>query len=148
MYIFAAVNYSSVKHNSRRDKMGNNLGETRMENSNNNETQSRRQFFKEAAKKALPILGTVALKDNSMIAQTIQKVSTDCNHSSCSNTCKTTCETMCGKSCIGYCRSGCDDYCAGSCKEGCAVGCKGGCNGSCEGSCLNSCKGSNEQNLK
>lgn len=116
-----------------------------MENckNDNNKTQNRREFFKEAVKKALPILGTVVLMSNPLIANVNGAIS-DCN-SSCINTCKTTCEIMCGKSCIGYCRSGCDDSCAGTCKEGCAIGCKGSCSDNCVNTCLSSCKGSNEK---
>lgn len=106
----------------------------------NKEIQNRREFFKESAKKALPILGALVLMANPFIAHTIKGAPTDCNNSSCSGTCRTTCETMCGKTCTGHCRSGCDNSCAGSCKEGCAVGCKGG----CHGTCFTSCKGSNK----
>ena len=117
-----------------------NLAKQTMGKTENKNLQGRRDFFKQAANKTLPLLGIMTLISNPIIAHTIKKVPTNCSGSSCSSTCRTTCETMCGKSCTGYCRSGCDNSCAGSCKEGCAVGCKGGCHGTCS----TSCKGSNK----
>lgn len=78
----------------------------------NEELQSRREFFKEAAKKALPVIGAIALVSSPIIAQAAIK------------------EPM-----------GCENSCSGSCKGGCS-GCSGSCSGSCSGGCLGSCSGS------
>ena len=66
-----------------------------MESDNN--FQGRREFFKEAAKKALPILGVVGLMNNPVIANTIVSNTTSC--SDCGSGCKYTC--------YGGCNSGC-----------------------------------------
>ena len=96
--------------------MGNNLGKNAMEN---NETQNRRQFFKEAAKKALPIIGAVALLGNPVIAKAMES------------------ETMgCKYECAGACRKGCSTTCTGSCKNGCT---------SCSTTCTNTCKNTNKK---
>ncbi len=79
---------------------------------NNGELQSRRDFFKNAAKAALPIIGAVMLSANPAIAKTIE--ATGCDY-----TCKTSCQ----------------NDCYGSCKYGCKTTCKGTCSGSCKNTC-------------
>lgn len=69
----------------------------------NEELQSRREFFKRAAKSALPIVAAVALSSVPAIADAVN-----------SNAC--TCA-----SCVGGCGT--------ACYHGCAVGCSGGCTG-------------------
>ncbi|MBR2771105.1 MAG: Cys-Xaa-Xaa-Xaa repeat radical SAM target protein [Bacteroidales bacterium] len=91
-----------------------------MENNKNNETQNRREFFKEAARKALPILGAVALMSNPLIAKVLEHKVTGC-------------ETNCSGSCKGTCAGKCDGCCAEN-------GCKGTCSGTCNKSCSNSTK--------
>lgn len=85
-----------------------------MENENNN-LQGRRMFFKEAAKKALPILGAVLLLNNSSMANILKSEVFDCDSASC--------EAACAKSCGGSC-SGCSGSCKGTCSGGCSDGCK------------------------
>lgn len=99
--------------------MGYNWAKEAMENKNN-ETQNRREFFKEAAKKALPILGAVALMSNPLIAKALEHKITGCE-SNCSGSCQGKCEGCCAEN-----------------------GCKGGCHGTCNSTCLYSCKGSSE----
>ena len=82
----------------------------------NKELQSRREFFKEAAKKALPVIGAIALASTPIIAN-----ATEMHPMGCEN------------SCSGACKGGCSG-CSGSCSSGC----KGGCSGSCSGSCTSS----------
>lgn len=93
---------------------------------NKEELQSRREFFKKAAKGALPILGTVML----MSVPTIIKAqeATSCNFS-------------CDFSCSGGC-SGCSGACAGGCSGSCYNTCSGGCSGTCLYACGNSCSNS------
>ena len=77
----------------------------------NKELQSRREFFKTAAKAALPVIG-VALLSHIPITATADA----CSWSSCT------------KSCVG----GCDGTCSHGCKEACAM--------TCSTSCKNGCK--------
>ena len=88
----------------------------------NNELQSRREFFKKAAKGALPILGAVILASSPIISKAVEK------------------EPMgCSSGCMYSCRVACYDNCTTSCHGGCKGGCKGTCTGSCFGSCVGSC---------
>lgn len=112
--------------------MGNNLGKITMEN---NETQNRRQFFKEAAKKALPIIGAVALMSNPVIAKAVESEPMGCSQgctNGCAGGCSRSCQTTCSRGCrggsetVGYGCEGCRSLC---------MGCTGGCSGSCSGSC-------------
>ena len=81
-----------------------------MKKSNKNEElQSRREFFKSAAKAALPVVGAMALANLPIVSQ----AATDC-----ANNC-------------GY---GCAYYCLGSCKGKCHTTCTGSCYQSCSGS--------------
>ena len=82
----------------------------------NEELQSRREFFKKAAKAALPVVGAVVL---SSLPNIMQAAETGCGYS-------------CTNSCYGSCGSGCGFGCSGSCKGGCG-GCKGVCRSSCTG---------------
>lgn len=72
-------------------------------NGKNEELQSRREFFKRAAKGALPIIAAVALSSVPAVADAVN-----------SNAC--TCA-----SCVGGCGT--------ACFQGCANGCSGGCTG-------------------
>ena len=94
--------------------MDNNLAKQVMENNKNNETQNRREFFKEAAKKALPLFA-VALIGPSILSS-CKKV-TDCG-SSCSGSCKSSCRGDCYSTCSGSC----DDSCSGTCGYSCSYG--------------------------
>lgn len=88
----------------------------KMEKNNNEELQSRRQFFKKAAKAALPILGAAVLSQTPLIA-------------SASNV-----------------ASGCSRYGCGTCTGSCRSSCSGGCNTTCSGGCKHyACKGVNKR---
>ena len=78
----------------------------------NEELQSRREFFKKAAKAALPVVGAVVLA--SMPSDIFAMNRTGCN------------------GCSGACSS-CTGSCKGDCTTSCHVGCVGICSGSCEG---------------
>lgn len=94
----------------------------------NNELQSRREFFKKAAKGALPILGAVILASSPIISKAVENEPMGCS-SSCYRSCVGTCE--------GDCTSRCKDGCSGcgtSCQKGCANSCNGGCKYTCKGS--------------
>lgn len=95
-----------------------------MEKNNKEGLQSRREFFKNAAKGALPILAAVALANAPAIAKAAETSPSNCNLNSCSFTCSGSCSGSCG----------------GSCGMGCSGGCRGGCGG-CRGACQASCSG-------
>ena len=94
----------------------------KMENSENKNLQNRREFFREAAKKALPILGAVALLSNPVIAGAMESEPVGCN------------------GCYDYCQKGCKSGCEGRCKDHCALSCSESCRNTCRGGCDNTCK--------
>jgi CXXX repeat radical SAM target protein len=89
-------------------------------NVKNEELQSRREFFKKAAKGALPILGAIALANVPGVMSAASVNPLGCNYS-------------CSGGCRGSCSSSCGFGCSGSCKGGC-----GGCKGACRSSCTSS----------
>ncbi len=93
------------------------------------EIQSRRQFFKSAARSALPILGALALSQMPFLSNAQESnVAMGCSINSCS----------------GGCSSGCYRGCTGGCQSSCSGGCRGGCDsctGSCKGYCISTCNG-------
>lgn len=110
---------------------------------NNEELQSRREFFKKAAKSALPILGTFLLTQMPAIVEARSPI-TGCD------------------GCMGQCMRGCKNGCSGGCGSSCNMSCQGstwtsggrdcdkcmnlcwGCSNQCYGACKGSCKnGSN-----
>ena len=97
-----------------------------MEQQKKDEIQSRREFFKNAAKKALPIIGAVALMNNPVIAQAVNKESMNC-------------ENSCYGSCYGGCYYTCKDSCDSSCKDSCNLSCLGSCVDTCKGTCKDTC---------
>ena len=86
---------------------------------NNEELQNRREFFKKAAKSALPILGAIVLAGTPQLSKAINTQATYCQ--------------------AGYaCTGGCSGDCKGTCKFGCS-GCSGGCKGTCKFGCTTTC---------
>ena len=84
-----------------------------MEKKKNEELQSRREFFKKAAKGALPILAAVVLAGVPAIVNAE--------------------ETPMG------CKKGCSYQCSIGCKNTCDNGCSSGCKGSCSSTCKYKC---------
>lgn len=78
-----------------------------------NELKNRREFFKEAARKALPIIGIIALTELPISTVSARKVVLDC-------------ETTCEGSCSGGCTYTCTGTCCQSCWTSCISGCKNG----------------------
>lgn len=74
------------------------------------EIQTRREFFKKAAKTALPVLGAAILSSVPFADATAQWG----------------CYGMCSSNCTGSCEGGCNDSCYGSCKGTCNASCKWG----------------------
>ena len=94
-------------------------------NEKNEELQNRREFFKKAAKSALPILGAIVLAGAPQILKATEKSPMGCNYG---------CAGACYTQCYG-CLHSCNRMCADSCNFNCKDGCKGGCMGTCSGSC-------------
>lgn len=90
--------------------------------------QTRRQFFKEAAKKTLPVLGAAILMSNPIIAKADEKESLGCNYG-CAGTCSNNCTGTCITGCYTQCYTACFTSCQGSCKGGCKETCSGSCRG-------------------
>ncbi|MBR0539766.1 MAG: Cys-Xaa-Xaa-Xaa repeat radical SAM target protein [Bacteroidales bacterium] len=88
-----------------------------MENGENKDLQGRREFFKEAARKALPLLGVVALMSNPVIAKAMEKNACDGCTGSCSYTCSGTCSGACSGGCSGSCKGGCSASCRDACTK-------------------------------
>lgn len=102
------------------------------------EIQSRRGFFKEAAKKALPVLGAIALASSPIIAKAADSNPMGC--SGCMDTCLG-CMHTCSGHCHGGCLRSCQESCIGGCKTGCEGSCKDRCKHWCTGSCQDTCSG-------
>ena len=84
-----------------------------MSNKNSNEElQSRREFFKKAAKAALPVVGAVVLSSLPIVKS---EAATGCWDGGCSYECDGSCNDSCYGSCKGTCNA--------SCKWGCGYGC-------------------------
>ncbi len=86
-------------------------------NKKKEELQSRREFFKSAAKAALPVIGAIALVNIPSLS-VASELRSGCD----------------------YCEGSCSGFCEG-CKGGCDGTCKGGCEDSCRGHCDTTCKG-------
>ena len=83
----------------------------------NDELQSRREFFKQAAKAALPVVGAAIMASVPFVKS---EAATDC-----SNTCMTGCYFTC-------------EGCKGTCQTECYNGCRNTCHGTCSGGCAKS----------
>ena len=92
------------------------------------------EFFKQAAKGALPILGAVML---SAVPSFLKAESTE--SMGCRYGCTGGCDGSC-TSCQGQCQGTCKEGCVGGCKDRCYPGCKGTCEGGCQGSCKGGCQ--------
>lgn len=86
------------------------------------ELQSRREFFRKAAKSTLPFLCLLTIS-NSPVFSMQKSINQYC------------------KGCWGACESNCTGSCEGACK-GCGSSCSNTCSSTCRGACDNSCKGS------
>lgn len=76
------------------------------------ELQSRREFFKKAAKGALPILGAIVLANAPVIGNACE-AATSC-HGSCIAACMNGCTTSCHWTCKGTCKTWCSTHCSGT----------------------------------
>lgn len=103
------------------------------EKKQNEELQSRREFFKEAAKKALPVIGAIAIASSPVLAHAtgIKEGPTGCYNGYCTNTCSGRCTDHCTGTCYGSCQGTCELRCANDCTGGCKNSCWQSCSGGC-----------------
>lgn len=98
----------------------------------NDELQSRRKFFKNAAKSVLPFLGAIVLAQTPTIIKAKEKDPQWCRFG-----CAGYCAGQCYGSCVGGCYTACTG-CVGFCKVQC-IGCTGSCYGTCVSTCAIQC---------
>ena len=101
----------------------------------NEELQSRREFFKKAAKAALPVVGAMVMSSIPFVKAGAAYCS-GCQND-CTNGCRGGCHRSCGSSCALNCKGSSSMNYSGPC-DGCKYAC-GGCKGYCSGSCSGSC---------
>ena len=108
--------------------------------SQKDELQSRREFFKKAAKRALPFIGAIALSalPFSSFAKETEEPETYCDWG-CTNSCSGSCGRSCSYGCDGSCAGSCDGSCKGACSRSCSYSCSSTCRGTCSGSCSGGC---------
>jgi len=82
----------------------------------NEELQSRREFFKNAAKSTLPILAVAAFGPALL---SCEKDDDDDDDGGCKKGCSGSCEGSCAGGCGGGCSGDCDDGCTADCWNGC-----------------------------
>lgn len=102
------------------------------------ELLSRREFFKNAAKKVLPILGAIVLSGSPVLSKAAEKNPMDCDYS-CHSTCAGRCTNAC-TGCSGVCQMGCQGTCKGGCDRTCTGSCSTTCSGTCSGKCSSASK--------
>lgn len=90
------------------------------------ELQSRREFFKKATQKTIPIIGLM------LLSSPVKLWASSISPCDCARNCKGDCESDCGLNCASGCYRDCSTDCKGSCYKGCKT--------SCDGSCTDSCK--------
>lgn len=90
------------------------------EKKQNEELQSRREFFKKAAQTALPILGAVVLMSTPLVAQAASSTQSSC--AGCNNRCMNSCFNTCHGKCDKHCADNCNSSCRGTCSNSCARG--------------------------
>lgn len=83
----------------------------------NEELQSRREFFKSAAKAALPVIGAIVLAN-------VPEVVHAAGITGCGGSCRSYCTAQCQTTCKGLCDGGCGGGCGAGCTNGCKNGCK------------------------
>ncbi len=87
-----------------------------MKKDTNEELQSRRDFFKKAASRALPILGAALLASTPFAARATE-MATGCSDDGCSYSCRTSCQNECKGHCRYACKTTCSGTCSGSSKR-------------------------------
>lgn len=102
-------------------------------NKKKEELQTRRMFFKKAAKSAIPILVAIAFTQMPFLSNAHDsKRAMGCSYNSCSGGCASSCYKSCSGGCHKTCKDRCDNTCTG-CDRSCQGYCISTCNGSCYG---------------
>lgn len=86
-----------------------------MENKKKDELQNRREFFKRAAKGALPILGAIVLANVPNVLKASDTEPMGCRNS-CYHGCHASCTGRCANTCNVSCKNHCRDNCGATCK--------------------------------
>ena len=115
----------------------------------NKNIQSRRDFFKNAAKRILPILASITTIA-SIPVKTLAKPHFGCGWS-CLYSCAGSCLNLCPMSCVNQCAIMCGNGCSGGCQDTCSQGCSScvaqcrlGCGKGCSGTCIAQCSNYSE----
>ena len=98
-------------------------------NKKKEELLSRRDFFKNAAKGVLPIVGAIVLGGLPHVVNA-EETPMGCQYS---------CSVGCGSGCSGCCDGTCTDACARGCRNYCNAGCDTTCRRTCQGYCARTC---------
>ena len=122
----------------------------------NDKIQDRREFFKQVAKKTLPVLAIApilqscdtmlivleAMAEASTQYQNSQPKSTYTPQSSYSTPSGCgACSSACNNSCNGTCRGECSNSCYTGCTGTCDKTCRGECGSVCRNACVSTCRG-------
>ncbi len=83
----------------------------------NAEVQSRRDFFKKAAKTALPILGIAVFGPSLLTSCDPDDDDSDGSSSGCGNSCSGSCDDGCSNNCDSLCGGDCWSYCESKAKS-------------------------------
>lgn len=114
-----------------------------MNKNNFEELESRRSFFCNAAKKALPFLSLAFLSSPFVAMASNNSSESGCSCTGgCSTACQEECAYGCYTTCEGSCKDGCQSTCLGNCRGDCMGGCMISCQGGCEKSCVTGCQNS------
>lgn len=111
----------------------------------NKELLSRREFFRKAAKKALPFVATLTLPSFLMSCGGDDPLENGGGCEDCASACQGGCQGECSGSCEDSCKntntgsSSCSD-CSAACKNDCA----GSCSENCQNTCSQTCTGTSE----
>ena len=90
------------------------------EKNKKDDLQSRRDFFKKAAKAALPIVGTIVLANMPSLMNAAEMAPMGCDYgctNTCSGACKGTCRETCSTTCYDQCYNACKTTCKGTCQH-------------------------------
>lgn len=96
----------------------------------NKDLQTRIEFFRNAVKAVLPIIGVVVLSGIPRVVKAAENPVMGCKYASCI----AMCSENCSRQCHGSCRTSCHgDSCSNQCKRYCSYACSANCQSSCVG---------------
>lgn len=121
-----------------------------------NKIQNRREFFKQAAKKTLPVLAIAPILQSCdtmlIVLEAMAEASTQYQNSQPTSTYSpsssynaptgcSSCSSACNNSCSNSCRGDCAGECYTGCRGTCDKTCQGECGSACRVACVNTCRG-------